>query len=88
MDILVYKRTKKKHVINYQNNLKHGSFTEWNKNGRLIKDIIYSNGSPISEYLVSYEGEGYTEINKKDGKLSGFWISWYSNGKKKRRGFL
>ena len=76
----------KKQVINYQNNLKHGSFTEWNKDGRLIKDIIYSNGSPISEYLVSYEGEGYTEINKKDGKLSGFWINWYSNGKKREEG--
>lgn len=77
----------KKHVINFQNNLKHGSFTEWNKDGRLIKDINYRDGTPVTEYLVSYKGEGYTEINKKDGKLAGFWISWYSNGKKREEGF-
>lgn len=77
----------KKCEINYQNNKKHGTYTEWNIEGKLIKEIGYVNGEPISEYLVSYQGEGYTEINKHNGKLSGSYMSWYSNGRKKEEGY-
>jgi len=81
-----FENGQKKREINYENNKKHGSYTEWNIKGKLVKDITYEQGSPISEYLVTYQGEGYTEINKYKGKLSGSYISWYSNGKKQEEG--
>ena len=56
------------------------------KKGKLIKNIIYAKGEPVSEYLVVYQDSGYIETNKYKGKLSGSYISWYSNGKKKEEG--
>jgi len=82
-----FENGQKKYVVNYQNNIKHGLYTEWNQDGRLIKDIDYDNGNRISEYLVEYKGDGYTEINKRNGDLSGSWIMWYANGKKGEEGF-
>ncbi len=76
----------KKYVIHYQNSLKHGIYTEWSEDGRLTKDITYDYDIPISEYLVDYYGSGYTEINRRNGELSGSWIKWYSNGKKNEEG--
>ena len=76
----------KKYVLNYRNNVRHGLYTEWNRDGRLTKDIEYDNGKAISEYLVEYSGDGYTEINRRNGELSGSWIQWYANGKKSEEG--
>ena len=81
-----FENGQKKYVINYQNNKKHGLYTEWTKDGLLTKDIEYDNGAPISEYLVEYHGNGYTEINKRNGELSGSWIQWFENGKKNEEG--
>ena len=82
-----FENGQKKYVVNYQNNIKHGLYTEWNDDGRLTKDINYDDGNKISEYLVIYEGIGYTEINKRNGRLSGSWIMWFTNGKKGEEGF-
>jgi len=76
----------KKYVLTYKNDLKHGLYTEWGNDGRLRKDIEYNKGLPISEYIVEYDGEGYTEINFRNGELSGSWIKWYSSGKKSEEG--
>ena len=81
-----YENGQKKYVIHYQNSLKHGIYTEWSEDGRLTKDITYDYDIPISEYLVDYYGSGYTEINRRNGELSGSWIKWYSNGKKNEEG--
>ena len=81
-----FKNGQKKFVVHYQNSIKHGLYTEWNQDGRLIKDIEFDNGNPISEYLVEYDGDGYIETNRRNGELSGSWIKWYSNGKKKEEG--
>ena len=81
-----FKNGQKKFVLTYKNNFKHGLYTEWGNDGRLRKDIEYNEGSPISEYIVEYSGEGYTEINRRNGELSGSWIKWYSNGKKSEEG--
>ena len=81
-----FKNGQKKYVLQYQDDLKHGLYTEWGEFGRLTKDIEYDNGIPLSEYLVTYDGEGYTEINRRNGELSGSWIKWYSNGKKCEEG--
>ena len=81
-----FKNGQKKFVLIYKNNFKHGLYTEWGNDGRLRKDIEYNEGSPISEYIVEYSGEGYTEINRRNGELSGSWIKWYSNGKKSEEG--
>ena len=81
-----YKNGQKKYVAHYKNNMMHGVFTEWTEDGRLTKDIAYENGIPVSEYLVIYHGDGYTEMNKRNGKLSGSWINWYSNGNKNEEG--
>ena len=72
--------------MHYQNSLKHGIYTESSEDGRLTKDITYDYDIPISEYLVDYYGSGYTEINRRNGELSGSWIKWYSNGKNKEEG--
>ena len=66
--------------------MKHGIFTEWAEDGRLTKDITYDYDNPVSEYLVIYHGDGYTEMNRRNGELSGSWINWFSNGKKNEEG--
>ena len=76
----------KKFVFNYHNNLKHGLYTEWGQDGRLRKDIEFNKGVPVSEYIVEYDGQGYTETNRRNGELSGSWIKWYSSGKKAEEG--
>ena len=81
-----YENGQKKYVIHYQKSVKHGLYTEWNMDGRLTKDIEYVMGSPLSEYIVEYEGESYTEINRRNGELSGSFIKWYANGKKCEEG--
>lgn len=81
-----YENGQKKYVLQYQDNLKHGLYTAWSPSGRLTKDIEYNKGVSVSEYLVEYEGESYTEINRRNGELSGSWIKWYSNGKKHEEG--
>ena len=81
-----YENGQKKYVIHYVNSIKHGLYTEWTKDGRLHKDINFDNGIPITEYLVDYQGDGYTEINRRNGELSGSWIKWYANGKKSEEG--
>ena len=81
-----YDNGQKKYVIHYKNSLEHGLYTEWNEDGRLTKDIEYDTGKPVSEYLVEYQGEGYTEINRRNGELSGSWIKWHANGKKDEEG--
>ena len=81
-----YKNGQKKYVLHYQGSIKHGIFTEWSEDGRLLKDIQYDYDIPVSEYLVNYHGDGYTEINRRNGKLSGSWIKWFSNGKKSEEG--
>ena len=43
-------------------------------------------GIPISEYIVEYDGDSYVEINRRNSQLSGSWIKWYANGKKKEEG--
>ena len=59
---------------------------EWAEDGRLTKDITYNYDAPVSEYLVIYHGDGYTEMNRRNGELSGSWISWFANGKKNEEG--
>ncbi|MBA64803.1 MAG: hypothetical protein CMG55_03275 [Candidatus Marinimicrobia bacterium] len=81
-----YKNGQKKYVLHYQGSVKHGVYTEWTEDGRLTKDIQYDYDTPVSEYLVNYYGDGYIEINRRNGKLSGSWIKWYSNGKKAEEG--
>ena len=81
-----YDNGQKKYVVHYKDNLEHGLYTEWNKDGRLTKDIEYDLGNPVSEYLVQYQGEGYVEVNRRNGELSGSWIKWYANGKKDEEG--
>ena len=81
-----YENGQKYYVIYYQNNLMHGVYTEWAEDGRLTKDITYNNDTPVSEYLVIYHGDGYTEMNRRNGKLSGSWINWFSNGNKNEEG--
>ena len=81
-----YENGQKKYVIHYQNSLRHGVFSEWAEDGRLTKDIKYSYDIPVSEYLVIYHGDGYTEMNRRNGQLSGSWINWYSNGNKNEEG--
>ena len=81
-----YENGQKKYVMNYKNSLKHGLYTEWSIDGRLTKDIEYDMGRPISEYIVEYEGQGYIELNRRNGELSGSWIEWYANGRKSEEG--
>ena len=81
-----YDNGQKKYVLHYQNSMKHGICTEWAEDGRLTKDITYNYDAPVSEYLVIYHGDGYTEMNRRNGELSGSWISWFSNGKKNEEG--
>ncbi len=81
-----FENGQKKSVIHYKESIKHGLYTEWNKDGRLTKDIEYDMGNPISEYIVEYKGESYTEINRRNGELSGSYIKWYTNGKKCEEG--
>ena len=81
-----YENGQKKYVMHFKNNIMHGLYTEWNEDGRLTKDIEYEMGNPISEYLVEYDGDGYVEINRRNGELSGSWIKWYANGVKCEEG--
>ena len=48
--------------------MKHGICTEWAEDGRLTKDITYNYDAPVSEYLVIYHGDGYTEMNRRNGE--------------------
>ena len=81
-----YNSGQKKHVMNFKNSKKHGLYTEWNEDGRLTKDIEYDMGMPLTEYVVEYQGDGYLELNRRNGELSGSWIKWYANGKKSEEG--
>ena len=81
-----YDNGQKRYVMHYHNSQKHGLYTEWNRQGRLTKDIDYDMGIPISEYIVEYDGDSYVEINRRNNQLSGSWIKWYANGKKKEEG--
>ena len=67
---LWYDNGQKKYVMHLQNSKKHGLYTEWNKDGRLTKDIDYDMGIPISEYIVEYDGDSYVEINRRNSQLS------------------
>ena len=51
-----------------------------------IKDIEYSNGTRIKEYLIIKDEIGFMEVSKRYGKLSGPWVKWYSQGKKEEEG--
>ena len=65
-----YNSGQKKHVANFKNSKKHGLYTEWNEDGRLTKDIEYDMGMPLTEYVVEYQGDGYLELNRRNGELS------------------
>ena len=58
---------------------------EWAEDGRLTKDITYNYDAPVSEYLVIYHGDGYTEMNRRNGELSGSWISWFQMERKMKK---
>ena len=53
-----------------------GNFLEWDKNGKIIKDINYIDGQRVNEYII-YNDENYVlVVNKVRGVLEGIWEKW------------
>ena len=83
-----YKNGQNHYIVNYDKNLKDGLFTEWDSFGRLVREDEFEKGIKITEYIVEYYDDGYTEINKRNDMLYGPWVRWYSNEKKAEEGYF
>ena len=83
-----YKNGQNHYIVNYHKNVKDGLFTEWDSFGRLVKEVEFEKGIKITEYIVEYYDDGYTEINKRNDMLYGPWVRWYSNEKKAEEGYF
>ena len=81
-----YKNVKKKYTSQYLAGKRSGTYREWNSRGKKIKEIDYSDGTRIREYIVVKDDNGFMEINKVYGTLDGSWIRWYAEGKKEEDG--
>jgi len=70
------------HECNYRGGVLHGKFKRWNKDGRLLFETVFVNGTGTDiEYYKN--GRLRWEKNYKNGALEDISREWYENGQLK-----
>ena len=82
------KVTKGKEQGNFKNGKRVGVWVEYNKDGRLWREVTYKNGKKVTWVQYKYHSNGQlrTKETYKDGKFDGPWVRYYDNGQLELKG--